>query len=286
MSAGMLLLSNPLDSKGSWMILSNLAVLAEYGSRARTVTRRSNPEQGVSTSGAIADKLASAGIPGITVVRVEGWRSQLESRLDPKQTSPRGNPVPPRDVTGWLRKLANGDIRAISRIMSAVYTDLERMAAGKLRRERPNHTLEPAALVNEFFLHIARNMEGKWENRQHFMAAASQQMRHMLVDYARARNSSKRGGDLQRADLDVDSAGFSHDPAEFLQVNRLLTKLATREPRMAKVVEMRCFGGLSHAEIAEVLEVDERTVKRDWAEAKAWLERKLAPASGRREIGS
>jgi RNA polymerase sigma factor (TIGR02999 family) len=154
-----------------------------------------------------------------------------------------------------------------------------------LRRERPNHTLEPAALVNEFFLYLARNMDTKWESRQHFMAAASQQMRHLLVDYARARRSTKRGGDLQRADLDVDKAGFSHDPAQFLQVDRLLTKLATREPRMAKVVEMRCFGGLTHGEIAEVLEVDERTVKRDWAVAKAWLEKKLTPTGRSSQTG-
>jgi RNA polymerase sigma factor (TIGR02999 family) len=206
----------------------------------------------------------------------------MASGSDARQAAPPGGAAPPGDVTGWLRKLANGYIRAISRIMSAVYTDLERMAAGKLRRERPNHTLEPAALVNEYFLQVARNMGTQWESRQHFMAAASQQMRHLLVDYARARKSAKRGGELQRAEMDVDQTGRTQDPSDFLHVDRLLTQLSTRAPRLAKVVEMRCFGGLTHSEIAEVLEMDERTVKRDWAAAKAWLERKLNPQSASR----
>ena len=178
-------------------------------------------------------------------------------------------------ITALLRRLSAGDVKAISRVMSLLYTDLKDIAGGKLRRERPDHTLEPAALVNELYIQLARKRENKWQNRQHFLNAASQEMRRLLVDYARAHNSKKRGGGLSKTPFDELAHSREDNLTEFLFVNDLLDRLALDDPRMARVVEMRCFGGLTNREIAEVLDVDERTVKRDWRFAKPWLESQI-----------
>lgn len=175
-------------------------------------------------------------------------------------------------VTALLRRLSAGDLAAISRVMSLLYGDLRNIADGKLRRERPDHTLEPAALVNELFLQMAKKRDVQWQSRGHFLAFASQEMRRLLVDYARAHNSQKRGGGLHKVSLDECGLALRDNPRDFVLMNDLLDSLASEDPRAARVVEMRCFGGLTHREIGEILSVDERTVKRDWRFARAWLE--------------
>src|SRR5204862_5104526 len=128
----------------------------------------------------------------------------------------------------------------------------------------------PTALVNEFFLQMARHQGFRYQNRAHFMAIASRAMRRLLVDYSRARGADKRGGGAAKVQMD----GMESLPAkvfDILEINDALDRLAAEEPRMARVVELRCFGGLKYSEIAEVLQVDERTAKRDWQVARAWL---------------
>jgi RNA polymerase sigma factor (TIGR02999 family) len=184
------------------------------------------------------------------------------------------------EITVLLRRLSHGDVAVISSVMTALYSDLKRIAEGRMRWERIDHTLEPAALVNELFLQFAKNPAIRWESRKHFLGAASQEMRRLLVDYARAHNSIKRGGGVEKVPLAHGSDRHHDNPEDFLQVNELLSQLTDEEPRVARVVEMRCFGGLTHNEIAEVLGLDERTVKRVWRFGKAWLESRLQKGGG------
>lgn len=187
---------------------------------------------------------------------------------------------PPGEVTAWLRQLPRGDLAVMSRVMRALYGDLKRIAACRMRRERPDHTLDPDALISELFLQLARNPTYHFENRGHFLAFASQRMRRFLVDYARARGSEKRGGGRKRIEIEKCSLAIHQDLDQLLIVDGLIEKLAAQEPRMAKVVEMRCFSGLTYAEIAEALGMTERTAKRDWGFARAWMECELRKGTG------
>ena len=149
------------------------------------------------------------------------------------------------------------------------------MAEFRLRNERPDHTLQPTALVNEFFLEFARSATTDWKDRAHFLAVASRAMRRILIDYARAHNSQKRGGGAVMVQLDGLEMGEENHILNFIEISDLLDQLEAEEPRMARVVEMKCYGGLTFAEIGESLEIDERTAKRDWNVARAWLWGKL-----------
>jgi RNA polymerase sigma factor (TIGR02999 family) len=178
----------------------------------------------------------------------------------------------PGDVTLLLRRLETGDLHARGELVSAMYPELKRIAEARMRGERFDHTLQPTALVNEFFLEIARTEGMNWRNRKHFLAVASQVMRRFLIDYGRSHSADRRGGSVIRVRLaDLELQGDGDGTLDAIIVSDLLDRLAAEEPRMAQVVEMRCFGGLSHAEIADILNVDERTVKRDWKIARAWL---------------
>lgn len=176
----------------------------------------------------------------------------------------------PGEVTLLLKRVAAGEDSKRSELVSVMYPELKRIAEAQMRRERPDHTLQPTALVNELFLEIVRSQAAQWRDRKHFLAVAAQAMRRFLIDYARAHNAARRGGGaikLRLTDLDLPMEGVL-DP---LVIGELLDRLAKEEPRMARVVEMHCFGGLNYAEIAEILEIDERTAKRDWQVARAWL---------------
>jgi RNA polymerase sigma-70 factor (ECF subfamily) len=182
---------------------------------------------------------------------------------------------PPGEVTVWLRQLPRGDSVAMSRVMKALYSDLKRIAVRRMRLERPDHTLDPDALISELFLKLAKNHSRQFENREHFLAFASNHMRRFLVDYARAHRSKKRYGVREDVEIEECGAMIRQDFDQMMIVDQLIDTLAAQEPRMAKVVEMRCFGGLTHSEIAATLGMDERTAKRDWRFAKAWLECEL-----------
>lgn len=173
------------------------------------------------------------------------------------------------DLTGLLGAWQEPETR--DRVLSLVYPELKRIAEGRMRKERGDHTLEPTALVNEVFLRLVDQKRINFHNRAHFLALASELMRRILVDHARAHRAGKRGGGAAKVELEnavpvMDPHGF-----DFFEIHRLLEELAVGNPRGSRVVELRYFGGLTHDEVAEVLGVDARTVKRDWEVARAWL---------------
>ena len=178
-------------------------------------------------------------------------------------------------ITQLLEQLREGDERAESRLMQAVYPELRRIAARHLRGERPGHTLQPTALVHEVYLRLFGPSEINWEDRAHFFRLAASVMRHILVDRARNRKAEKRGGAAIRITLDEFFAASERMNDLVLQVDRALSRLSKLDPRQARIVEMRFFGGLSEEEIASVLDLSSRTIKREWAIAKAWLRAEL-----------
>jgi RNA polymerase sigma-70 factor, ECF subfamily len=184
-----------------------------------------------------------------------------------------------RDVTTLLHAWADGDEGALEQLLPLVETALQRLARGYLRRERQGHTLEPAALVNEAFMRILDAKSLRWNDRSHFMGIAARLMRRVLVDHARARTCQKRAFDA--ADVALEEAVATSDATalDVIAVDRALEALAAVDPRKARVVELRFFGGLSVDETADVLHVSTDTIKRDWRLAKVWLSRELGGAS-------
>ena len=180
-----------------------------------------------------------------------------------------------RDITRLLADASDGGRPALERLYTLVYGELRSMAESRLRRERPGHTLQPTALVNEVYLRLDPG-KAAWENRRHFFGAASQAMRRILVDHARRRLSDKRGGGLARvtlADLEVQSPEAGLD---LVSLDSALGALEKDEPRLASVVTMRIFAGMSIEETAEALELSSATVKRDWLYARAWLAEQMS----------
>jgi RNA polymerase sigma factor (TIGR02999 family) len=178
------------------------------------------------------------------------------------------------EVTRLLELMVAGDADASDRLMSLVYTELRALAAAYMRKERDDHTLQPTALVNEAWIRLVSERVGTWKNRAHFYGIAAQAMRRVLLDHARGRRRLKRhGGD--RVTLDDDLAAPGSGTLDVLAVDEALQKLETLDPRQARVVEARFFGGLDIEETAEALGVSTATVKRDWAFARAFLQREL-----------
>jgi RNA polymerase sigma factor (TIGR02999 family) len=175
------------------------------------------------------------------------------------------------EITMLLRRCGPADADARAKLVSLLYPELKRIAEYRMKRERKDHTLQPTALVNEFFLQLAKCQEMSWRTRAHFLAVASRAMRRYLVDHARAHSAKKRGGERVKIDLETLAFSRSHDPVDALDFDEILDRLEAQDPRMAQVVELRCFGGLTHEEIAQSIGVDERTAKRDWQLAKAWI---------------
>jgi RNA polymerase sigma factor (TIGR02999 family) len=182
-------------------------------------------------------------------------------------------PNSPEQVTALLRRVTAGERDAAEDLMFAIGRELRRIAAIYMGKERANHTLQPTALMNEACLRLLVPGAMEWSDRNHFFATASQIMRQILVDHARARNAQRRGGDRLRVDL-ADAAVSPLQP-ELLDVDAALKELAAIAPRPAQLVELRFFGGLSLDEAAEVLEISSRTADKDWALARAWLRRRL-----------
>jgi RNA polymerase sigma-70 factor, ECF subfamily len=179
------------------------------------------------------------------------------------------------DITLLLDRLAAGDRSAEEVLMPRVYLELHRLAAARMRAERPGHTIQPTALVHEAYLRLCNSHEVQWQDRGHFLRAAGCMMRRILVDYARQHHAQKRNDGMRTISLDEAIAISSDQFAIALEVDEVLKKLAELSSRQAKVVEMRFFAGLTEAEIAEALEVNVRTVKRDWLIARAWLHKRL-----------
>jgi len=177
----------------------------------------------------------------------------------------------PQDVTLLLSALTRGDDGAASKLIPVVYAELRRLAGSYMRRERSDHTLQATALVHEAYLKLVEQRAVNWQSRAHFFGVAAQLMRRILIDYARGHTRQKRGGEQHKVSLD-EAFVFSDQRAdELLAVDDSLNRLAEIDPRQARVVELRFFGGLSVEEAAEALAVSPKTVKRDWSVAKAWL---------------
>jgi RNA polymerase sigma-70 factor (ECF subfamily) len=174
-----------------------------------------------------------------------------------------------------LQRWSDGDNGALEQLMPLVYGELRRMARRYMRQQPSNHTLQTTALIHEAYLRLAGQEEKRWENRAHFFGVAAQAMRHILVDYARARNTGKRGGPARTVSLEEAAIVSMERAAELVALDDALSELARLSPRQSRVVELRYFGGLSVEETAKVLSVSADTVTRDWSQAKAWLHREL-----------
>jgi RNA polymerase sigma-70 factor, ECF subfamily len=180
-------------------------------------------------------------------------------------------PSPPEDVTVLLAQLVQGKDDAASKLIPMVYDELRRLAGGYMRREREDHTLQATALVHEAYLKLVQQRSVDWQSRAHFFGIAAQLMRRILIDHARGHLRDKRGAGQQVVPLD-EAAVFSPERSdEMLKVDESLQRLSTLDPRQAKVVELRFFGGLTVEETADVLNISPKTVKREWSVAKAWL---------------
>ena len=176
------------------------------------------------------------------------------------------------DITLLLKAAGNGDTQATEQLMAALYADLQRLARSRLRRSGEITLLDTRALVHESFLRMQRAGEGDFADRQHFFAYAARVMHTIVIDMVRARQAERRGGDALHVTLNTEVAdGVAHDDEQILRVHEALEDLAAADARLAQVVEMRYFGGLSEAEIADCLGVTERTVQRDWQKARLFL---------------
>jgi RNA polymerase sigma factor (TIGR02999 family) len=180
------------------------------------------------------------------------------------------------EITRLLHDWSGGDAAALPRLVELVYPELRRIAARHLSRERPDHTLQPTALVNEAYMRLAQQHPGKaWEDRTHFFAVAAHVVRAVLVDHARARNAAKRGSGAVGVELTDASAAVAAAPVDLLDLDAALRGLETLDAQQARIVELRYFAGLSIDETAQALGVSPMTVKRGWLAAKTYIRRRL-----------
>jgi RNA polymerase sigma factor (TIGR02999 family) len=192
-------------------------------------------------------------------------------------TSP-GVPAEDREITGLLRAWSDGDTTALDRVMPLVYDELHRMASRYLAGERSTISVQATALVNEVCLRLLGWGTVRWENRGHFFGVSAQMMRRVLVDIARRRGADRRGGDVVRVPLDEIDVAVPASDVDLVALDSALDTLAAEDPRNARVVELRFFGGLSMEEVASVLGISARTAHKEWAFARAWLYRALKPS--------
>ena len=194
------------------------------------------------------------------------------------ETVARGNDPPAADISGILRAWSDGDQRALEKLTPVVYSELRSLARRYMRRERPGHSLQTSALVNEAYMRLVDYKRMQWQDRAHFFAVSAQVMRRILVEHAR-RHNLKRGGDVQHVSLEQAAIIGGDQDMDLVALDHALNALAQIDPRKMRVVEMRFFGGLSVEETAEVLKVSAITVKREWRAARAWLYRELSGAT-------
>lgn len=180
------------------------------------------------------------------------------------------------DVTRILSTLNHGDSAAAEQLLPLVYDELRRLAADRLNRERPDHTLQPTALVHEAYIRLVNgNSDRTWDNRGHFFAAAAEAMRRILIDQARTKQSARRGGQHRRVALEENAIAAIGSPDYLLDLDAALAKFEAVEPRAAELVKLRFFAGLTNREAAGVLSISARTADDLWAYARAWLFREL-----------
>lgn len=189
--------------------------------------------------------------------------------------------VPSHEVTQLLKAWTTGDEQALEKLTPLVYEQLRRVAQRHMAGQRPGHVLQTTALVNEVYLQLLDCGQMNWQDRAHFFAMSAQLMRRILIDFARSRDSQKRGGDALHVSMDEAPSVCKEPDPSLLALDDALKALATVDERKSKVVELRFFGGLSVEETAAVLKVSPETVMRDWRLAKLWLLRELSEGNGR-----
>jgi RNA polymerase sigma-70 factor, ECF subfamily len=187
--------------------------------------------------------------------------------------------VSPDRVTQLLQQWSHGDDSALAELTPLVYEELRRLAHHYMEGERPDHTLQTTALVNEAYLRLADQTASNWQSRAHFFAVAARAMRQILVSYARSNRAQKRGGGVARIELDESAILSPEQSKEIVDLHEALERLGTLDSRKARVVELKYFGGLNYDEIAEVMKVSAVTVRRDWVFSKAWLYDELHSAT-------
>ncbi len=175
------------------------------------------------------------------------------------------------EITRLLQEWTNGREQALDHLVPQIHRELRKLAASYLRKERPDHTLQPTALVNEAFIKLIDQRAVKWQNRAHFFGIAAQAMRRILVDHARAHGASKRGDGVRNVAFDDAIMIGGTVDIDLLALDEALTRLAAIDPQQSRVVELRFFGGLTMEETAEVMHISPATVGREWRMAKAWL---------------
>jgi RNA polymerase sigma factor (TIGR02999 family) len=178
-------------------------------------------------------------------------------------------------ITQLLLAWRNGEARALEELMPLVHRELKRIARNFMRRQHAGHTLQTTALVNEAFVRLVDSDKVNWQDRSHFFAISAQLMRRVLVDAARRKNSAKRGGERVQVTLEDDARAAAADQVDVVEIDEALQRLAKLNQRQCQIVELRYFGGLTEDEIAEMLNISARTVRRDWNLARAWLYREL-----------
>jgi len=191
---------------------------------------------------------------------------------------------PPNEITQQLIAWSQGDKQALELLIPAVYQELRNMADRYLRRESAGHSLQPTALVHEAYLRLIDQTQVEWQNRAHFFGVAAQMMRRILVDHAKAKHRAKRSGGARKLSLDEATQYSDERASELVELDEALKTLADVDERKSRVVELRYFGGLTVAETAQVLDVSENTVMRDWNLAKAWLYQQLSHVDDARRV--
>ena len=180
-------------------------------------------------------------------------------------------------ATQVLARINDGDASAAAQLLPLVYEELRALAGSHFKRQRPDHTLQPTALVHEAFVRLIDQTNAQWNDRAHFFAVAATAMRQILTDHARRRMADKRGGDWERVTLDQTvAASDDHEQIDLVALDEVLTRLAAMDARKHRIVELRFFGGLSVDDVARVLGVSKTTVEGDWRAARAWLSHELS----------
>jgi RNA polymerase sigma factor (TIGR02999 family) len=186
--------------------------------------------------------------------------------------------VSPHRVTQLLAEWSDGDNAALAELTPLVYEELRRLAHHFMEGQRPDHTLQTTALVDEAYLRLADQTSPSWQDRAHFFAVAARAMRQILVNYAKSSRAQKRGGGALKVELDEGAIVSPEQSQAIVDLHEALERLGTLDSRKARVVELKYFGGLNHDEIAEVMKISTVTVRRDWVFAKAWLHNELHSA--------